>query len=437
MRRADEVGGGPAPPGAPSLPHATGFARELTPTWLTTAAVLAGQRPPDLGGPARFVHLGCGTGETVAVVAACHPSAEVLAWDPRPEHQEATRHLAQAAGLANLVVHEHRDPPELAGVRADLVVVQDVLARVDDATRARIGAAVAAGLRPGGLLCVTVPTLAAWAEIAPVQSLALRLASTHPTRGAEAVAAVLATLARLRATGAAFLTKRPVVTAWLDHLATLDPAEVEAAYLRAPLRPMSPAQVAGAVAGSGAELIGSARLTDDLDIGVPAALAQAVQGAPTRVLQETYRDLATRRPHRADLFRLGSAPLGAAEQAALLGRLRIASLVGPEEAPAVALAPEVWRQVTSAGATAADLHADPAVARRILRVLIDAGQVHPVVARGPGRRAQEACDALDAVLAAGPGGRRTEVRAVALLGSAVPDGRAAALRGVPAARGVG
>jgi hypothetical protein len=81
----------------------------------------------------------------------------------------------------------------------------------------------------------------------------------------------------------------------------------------------------------GCHFVGSARLTDDLDLDLPEGLARQIAAAPTRVLGETYRDLAVRRTDRLDVFRLGPAPLTAAERSGIFETL----------APSVA-APGAW-----------------------------------------------------------------------------------------------
>ena len=230
----------------------------------------------------RYVHLGCGLGETASVVAASHPNTEVWAWDEHPEHLDATRCLGEAAGLANLVVHEQRDLPLDFGGPTDMVVVQDVLVAADDGLRARIAAAVKASLRPGGLLCVTYATLAGWTEVAPVQRLLRQLALGTLTPSDDRVPEVLGVLDHLRSEGARYLTERPVVAAWLDELRTLDPTVLASRYLRDAFRPMSPAQVATTMAPVGCKRVGSAQLTDDLGLDLPPTLAAAVADAPTR-----------------------------------------------------------------------------------------------------------------------------------------------------------
>jgi len=51
------------------------FYRETTPSWMATAALLLGHRPPDLTRPFRYVDLDCAHGFTAIVTAATCPHA--------------------------------------------------------------------------------------------------------------------------------------------------------------------------------------------------------------------------------------------------------------------------------------------------------------------------------------------------------------------------
>ena len=335
------------------------FRREFTPAWLATASVLAGQRPPDLTRPFRYVHLGCGRGVTSAVVASVHPQAEVWAWDWRPAQVEATRRRRDAAGLSNMVVHERPGlPPDFGSDRlADIVIVADVFVAASDDMRDQILDAVATNLRPGGLVCVAYKTMAGWTEIVPIQRLMRYVAQRFTGHPQALVPHVLALLQQLRDGGAKHLTERPVVSAWLDELLVTDADTITAEYLHDDFRPLSHAQVASAMTQTGCDFIGSARLTDELDLDVPSALADMVATAGSRVLKDTYRDLAVRRTERHDLFRLGQAPLTTTERFDALAALQILDPAGPPEART----------------TAHDV---------ALRNLLDSGDVQPVAPGG-------------------------------------------------------
>jgi hypothetical protein len=421
---APDPAAGTVPP--PTLPDGAAFAREVTPTWLATVALLAGQRPPELDGPLRVAHLGCGRGETAAVVAAVHPEAHVLAWDWRPEHVEVARRTRDAAGLANLTVHEWPELPADLGGPTDIVVVHGVLAASDDEQRAALGRAIRAGLRPGGLVCVAYPTLAGWSEVAPVQSLLRELALQRPGPPEQVVAAGLDLLGRLRQGGARFLTGRPVVASWVDHLATLPPHLVAATYLRDPFRPTSPAQVATLLGEAGCTFVGSARVSDELCLGLPDAVADQIDAVEDRVLRETYRDLALRTSHRLDVYRRGDLPLSVAQQVGIVADLPLVGVAPPGAVPPAGLPAATWERLQGEGLLAGALDPDLQEAARRLRVLLDAGHAHPVLTAKPTEAAATACDALNVHWAGEHVDGSPPWRARADLGTAVPADAAAA-----------
>jgi len=365
-----------------ALSPAHGFRRELTPTWLGLACLLAGHRPPELGDSFRYVHLGCGAGLTTAVVAAAHPRAQVWAWADRDEDLEATFRLARAAELANVEVHERLELPADLGGPADIVVIDDVLPASEE-HRAEILAAVGASIRPGGLVCVSYRTTVGWSEIAPVHRTLRRAAQGHNGRPDDLVPSILGLLERLRAGGARHLTERPAVAAWVDGLLTADPADV-AAMLRDDLEPLSHAQLADALAEVCCGFVGSAQLLDDLDAAVPASLREMVATAGSPALREAYRDLAVRPSTRLDLFRRGPSHLSAGEVDAAIEQIRLVPIDAPTEADAPGGADEL---------AAAD------AATRV-RFEVDAGQTHPAVVGGTSPDVTAAAGRLAAVLAA-------------------------------------
>jgi SAM-dependent methyltransferase len=259
--------------------------------------------------------LGCRTGELAVEIACRHPGVAVWAWDPDADHVESTRRRRDDAGLTNLTVHERPGlPGELGGEAADVVVIDQVLEAADGDLRDQIVLAVGGSLRPGGVVCVRYHTVVGWSEITPVLTLMRHVvARTHgdvQTR----VGAALEMLRTLRDGDAKFLTTRPIVEAWIDSLACLDLHTIEQVYLRQELRPLSHAEVSAAMEHIGCRFVGSARLTDELGLGLSDELTRHVAGAPTRVLQEAFRDLAVRCTDRVDVFRLASSPLTTAER---------------------------------------------------------------------------------------------------------------------------
>jgi hypothetical protein len=347
-------------------------------------------------------------------VAAVHPDSSVWAWDWRPDRVEATRRLRDAAGLRNLQVHERPGlPDDLGGDVADVVVVQDVLAAADDATRARMFDAIRDVLRPGGLACVSYATTVGWIEIVPLVTLMRQSAVRYVGDPSGLVPHVLGLVAQLRDGGAKYVTERAVVADWVNDLFALDPVQIEAQFLRDRFRPISSAQVNDAMASIGCTFVGSARATDDVGLDLAGGLAEIVAAAPSRVMQETYRDLATRRAHRIDLFRVGGTAMSDTDRSRAVSELELAAVGGCEAQWAVELDDDVVARLATDTIRVRDLRADPTEAEVVARVLIDAGQLHPVVADvAPG--AEAACSALNAAWA------ERGVTASPRLGTAIP-----------------
>jgi SAM-dependent methyltransferase len=429
----DDTEPGPSPTGdvpahaveqreiVPPRPDPRGFRRELTPTWLSTATLLGGHRPPDLSRPFRAAYVGCGTGITPAVVASVHPESEIWAWDFRVDQVEATRLLRDAAALSNLDVHEQPDlPSDLGGGLCDIIVVAGVLDVVDDDLRTKVIAAVGANLRPGGVLCVTYRTAVGWIEIAPVQRLMRYVAQRDTGDPDGVVPRVLSFLEQLRDGGARYLTERPYVAGWLTELLANKPDHIAIEYLEDDLRPISHAELVDLLADTRCTFLGSAHLTDELDLDVPDALAEMVTRAKTPVLRETYRDLGVRRSTRADIFRCGKSRSAPAEFIAALGQLQLVGVTRPVEPLDSLLDVGVWEQLELGSVSASSLDPDIEEVVLIVRSLLDAGLAHPALAGGVTAMGITSARKLNVALDGLPAARDGHVIAAPLLGSAIP-----------------
>ena len=399
------------------------FVRELTPTWLATATLLSGQRPPDLSRPFRVAYLGSSTGATPSVIAAVHPSATVWAWDPRPSAVEATRRLRDAATLDNLTVHERPDLPTDLGATVDIVVVEGVIDSISDEQRAQVFGLIERVLRPGGLVALTYRTVVGWTEIAPVQRLIRYLATRDACDPVAQMPRIMDLLAQLAAGGASYLSSRPRVTAWIDDLRDLSAEDILAEYVERDLRPLSHAQVAEQLAKSGCHFVGSADLLDDLGLDIPQPLVGMIANAPTRTLRETFSDIALQRTSRCDLFRLGGTPLSSRERAETLATLPLVALRSPEQCEMAVPLTDVARAAL-AGDTimVGDLDPDIESAGAVLRALMSAGAVHPLLHGEPHPDAAIRARSLSAAIAGADDGEHGALVTATLIGSAVHRG---------------
>ena len=424
----------------PPRPDLRRFRRELTPTWIAAALVCDGQGLPRWDRPT-VVYLDGSSrlgGFTAPVVAACQPDAQVLAWSPFPSALSAasdlSRDLDRAAGLDNLVVHESAEPPMPTEPIADLVIVDGILDSVDDEYRSRLLDSVNALLRPGGVACVHYRTTVGWSELAPVLRLVRHVVSLDPRDPLDALPDALDLVVELRAGGAAYLTQRPAVTAWLDELVAMPTADAVAAYLDLDLRPLSQAQLRSAMGSIGCEYVGSAQVGDALGIDQPEGTRELTASLPAAVLRESFEDLATRRSHRTDLFQLGPTSPSESEHKRDLASLTVLGLPQPSSdhdgaptsmGPSAEHIPKSVRKALSEGAvTLADLEPDPSARAGLLRRLMAAGLAHPVAAgddggADPRKDARRAVARLNKVLGRAPVPERDRLIASQIIGSAV------------------
>lgn len=391
------------------------FHHELTPTLLSAATVLAGSTPPPVDGPFDVVWLGCQAPLSPLLVAAVHPDATVTAWDPEPGSAAEIADLARRACIDNLSVHEHPDPPG-SGLpderRAEIVVVDGVVDRVDDRVRTHIVDALASWLRPGGLLAISYRTTVGWGEVTPLVHLLRHFAQRTTSDVRTSTADALGLLALLRDQQAAYIASRPLVGAWLDELLGLGADEVLDRYVLRDLRPLSHTDVVRLAASAGAGWIGTADPGDAME-GLPDALTADVADAPSSLLREALGDLATRRCSRADLFRLGSSPEPAAARQQRLDGLRVMSIT-----PASPVHPGL---VEPGGVLVTDLwpSADALDRERLLRQALSDASLHPVAVGGDAND-HEAALRLDRLLADPVIGRRFPYRVAPALGTAIP-----------------
>lgn len=399
------------------------FKPELTPTWLSVATLLAGHLPPDRQSEPRLAYLGGGHGFTAAVVAAAHPDARVWWWDPDVGAVEAARRVRDAAGLTNLAVHEHPEPPaDVGGGPLDLVVIDGLLDSVNDDLRAQVLGFATANLRPGGLLCVSYRTVVGWSEVTPVHHLVRHLVAGDPRPFGRSVPAALDAVERLRAGGAQYLSQRPVVDAWWHDLRTQPTAAVTAQVARRPLRPLSHAQVVEALGQAGCCWSGPARAADLVKPDLGPKLAEIVDRFHQPVLRETLTDLALRRAHRTDLFRLGSWPIRPQDRHRSLDRLLVTGqgMLDPADPSLRRVVPvAVRRSLATGNISVSDLAGRTDDRERALRTLLARGFLHPVHAEVD-ERATAATQRLGAIIGRAPVPARDRVRVVPALGSAIP-----------------
>ncbi|MFT4795332.1 MAG: SAM-dependent methyltransferase [Paracoccaceae bacterium] len=286
--------------------------------WRSDAVLALGGRRGFLpkGRAPSVLLLGCGAGETTAMLAAA--GADVVAVDPDGLAAAATDALLRAADLPGRVIHAPftqvpRDLPEF-----DFAAMPQGWSDVSDPGRAAIAALLAAHLRPGGALFLTHAVTPGGAEDLPLRQLARAIwARTDPGLGlADRGAAALAMLEDALPACHLMLRAHGGYEAEMAAIRALPPALAAERWFMADRRPESVSALGRRMRGAGLLDLAPAdpmRLARDLDLSAEQqAMADASAPWPADLSEAAFlaaelADIAARRAMRADLL-LKSAP---------------------------------------------------------------------------------------------------------------------------------
>ena len=286
-----------------------GFYGELAPSSLAFAALLGRIAPPAFDAPFTYYELGCGQGETSAVLAAANPQGRFTGVDFNPTHIHHARALARDAGIDNLEFLE-KSFAELAALElpdADVVALHGVWSWVSAENRAHIVEFIRRRLKPGGLALVSYNALPGMSQVAPLR----RLLADHAAAGAGEVVARVGQAVefarRLEQAGALYFAASPVARQRLALLAGQDRRYLAHEYFNASWEPFYHADVARELAQAKLGFAAPAAALDSFDQFVlrPEA-AKLVAEAPDRTTAETIKDFARNRVFRSDLFTRGA-----------------------------------------------------------------------------------------------------------------------------------
>ncbi len=315
------------------------FFRETTPAWLSASALFMGQRPPDLSRAFTYADLGCGHGLTALVVAATCPQAEVWGFDFNPAHIESARRLADRAGITNARFEEVAFE-KLATVLApglpsfDFMVSHGVLSWVSPENQDYLVRTIAQCLRPGGLAYLSYNVATGWGAMPPVHALMRLLVRAAGGATDQAAAGVLDYLDRLRQADAGFFSANPGIEARLQEIRRQDPRYIAHEFLNEDWHPLMFADVHARMAEAKCSYVGSATLTENIDVvSIPHPMQDLVRHTTDPVLKETVRDFAGAKGFRRDIYRRGILPVPAVEQARLIDALELEWLGRPVEDP--------------------------------------------------------------------------------------------------------
>lgn len=362
-------------------PPSDTFVKQLTPTWLSFVAQLEGVVPPEVSG-AKVAHLGERAGLHSLIVAACHPSVEVWVLSDDPSVRRQVTHAAREAGLANVIIDSPAGVPD--GVRYTMVTARGLDLAAPAPTE--FGHWLRGRLDPGALVAACYRPLGSWGEFVPLQRMLCRLVERASGTQLRRLRDTLEVLDGFRRFGAAYFAQRPAVSAALDWLITTAANDsVERSFepfMTAGFQPPSGREVAAALAHSGCERVGSAHVASQSLLSGDPALSGLFSDDVAPEVEDLLTEIVTAPPLRIDVFAHGvlwrpPAPDAVSPARMLDGRDHL-GWGHPFE--------DELRQRAAALATATN--------QTELRILADAGVVHPPTVEDDVERAHRHAEPL-------------------------------------------
>ncbi len=425
------------------IPYTAGFYRELSPAYLHLLAVLVGVRPPAVvGREFSYCELGCGRGLGPLLLAATNPLGTFHGYDFNSAQIAKVRDLAERAALANVRFGEESfaDLAKHGGADAttkfDLIVLHGVYSWVSEENRRHIVRFIGDRLKPGGMVYVSYNCMPGWAAFTPVQRLLRELAIRRHGRNDENALAARDFVSQLARRGARYFKANEWVVRQLEHLGNKDGSYLAHEYLNEHWDALYHLEVAREMSEAGFRYIGSATASDNIvDLSAPPEIVSMFAGADLGIA-ETIKDFSVNRRFRRDLFMREPVPLSRPQFIDALGGIRIMLVVEPELATTQletsagevtadqAIIAPVLDRLKQGSAGFAELAALPALAgvpplqlAQAGALLVESGQVHPILEGGAGQPASHALN--DLLTEEARGGESMRFLAAPALGSAV------------------
>lgn len=299
------------------------FYPHTQPLWLSTVARLRGLRGPDLDLPYRYCELGCGTGFNVIVAAALNPVGHFTGIDFNLEHIDLAHALARDMGVTNVEFH-CRDFASFAQDRIapfDIMNCHGVWSWVAPGTQRSILEIVARHLKPKGLFCLHYLCHPGSTPMIPVHDLFRAMARQGNGDSRAALARGLDALDRLLQAGC--YDDQPRLRERLRGLRSADPDGLAHELLGDFFSVQHAGDVHWLGAQAGLSFIGSSEpfYNTEPAICIPREMHPLLAANGTPAFVESLKDMASRRPHRSDVFQKNATIPDDAERREALGSL--------------------------------------------------------------------------------------------------------------------
>ncbi|MDF2697216.1 MAG: Methyltransferase [Labilithrix sp.] len=294
------------------VPYIRQFAADLSPSRLRLAAALNWLTPPPIE-DFDYCELGCAHGDTLAALAAAHPTGRFLGVDLNATHIASAKRLARDGALENIGVLE-RDFSALVDEdigEFDYVVAHGVLSWVSPSIRKALIDFAAQKLKPGGLLHVSYNAMPGWASVEPLRQLLLAGGAGGDTTLERARRGLEFAQAMQRA-GAEYFAKTPAASEMLATMVKVGLPYVVHEYLHEHWAPMYFARVAWEMAASDLHFVGVLPPhMNDRNTAIPEAVERLLATVTERTAFESLKDFAVDEFFRRDVYVKGTHPRAA------------------------------------------------------------------------------------------------------------------------------
>lgn len=289
------------------IDYPTGFYPDQAPVHLKYVCALQGKATPDITKAFNYCELGCGPGETTAVLAACNPTGQFLGIDLNETHIEWGRTLASKSRLHN-VEFLAADICELdlsSLPMFDFITMHGLYSWVPTPVQAAVRNFIAKRLKPGGVVYVSYNTLPGWGAVSGMQRFFRDLTPTDSS-GPDTIKHAqdaIALLLEMEEKGAPFFKENPTAADILKRLPTHDIRYVTHEYLSPDWRPRYFVDVCGEMESAGLQYVGHGNIGDNNpDYTVTEELVPILKSAADWKTRETLGDFMTNRFFRRDVY---------------------------------------------------------------------------------------------------------------------------------------
>ena len=294
-----------ASPSLQDVSYPGGFYREQAPIHLKYICALNGVRSPTLDGGFTYCEIGCGSGETIALLAASNPAGLFYGIDLSTSHIEQATALARAGGLSNLtlIAGDIAQLPWESLPDFDFVTLHGLYSWVPDSVQAAIRAFLATKLKPGGVAYVSYNAMPGWGSAGALRRFFVDQAKGIGGDLLEQSRQVVERLRQLRHKGAPFFRENPTAAGILSRLLSADPRYIAHEYLGPTWQPRYFADVHDEMAANGLCFVGEGGVVENLlEHSVMPELVDLLRAETDRRSRETLRDFVQNRFFRRDIY---------------------------------------------------------------------------------------------------------------------------------------